>query len=184
MNNKMTNKQRTSLCLAALFLGAGLTPAVAAASVRVNVNLGIGHPLQRPGRMVLVRRPMPVVQTRYIYAAPIRFAPTVVVLPPRDRLVFEDRETLARRDDWVDTYFRVHNRGEELMFRVDGRVQIDFAEVQFGNGQVQVVEFNEVPMNNGIYRLLDFRDGREVEGVRMVARSTQGRSTISVLMRK
>jgi hypothetical protein len=179
----MINKRRSSLCLAALLVGAELT-AAAATSVRVNVNLGIGHPLQRPGRMVLVRRPMPVVQTRYVYAAPVRFAPMVVVMPPRDRLVFEDRETIARREDWVDTYFRVHNRGEELMFRVDGRVQIDFAEVQFGNGQVQVVEFNEVPMNNGIYRLLDFRDGREVEGVRMVARSAQGRSTISVLMRK
>ncbi|BDC48871.1 hypothetical protein F183_A11870 [Bryobacterales bacterium F-183] len=175
------NKQITSLCMAGLLLGAELA---SAASVRVNVNLGVGHPLRRVGRTVIVRRPMPVVQTRFVYAPPVRFAPAVVVMPPRDRVVFEDSETFARREDWVDNYFKVHNRGEELMFRVDGRVQIDFAEVQFGNGQVQVVDFNEAPMNAGIYRLLDFRDGRDVEGVRMVARSMQGRSTISVLMRK
>lgn len=178
----MTNKQITSFCVTMLMLGADL--ASAAASVRVNVNLGAGHPLRRPGRTVVVRRPMPVVQTRYVYAAPVRFTPTVVVMPARDRVVFEDSETMTRREDWVDNYFRVHNRGEELMFRVDGRVQVDFAEVQFGNGQVQVVDFNEAPMKDGIYRLLDFRDGRDVEGVRIVARSMQGRSVISVLMRK
>jgi len=175
------NKQITSLCLAGLLLGADLG---SAAAVRVNVNLGIGHPLRRPGRTVIIRRPMPVVQTRFVYAPPVRFAPAVVVMPARDRVVFEDSETMARREDWVDNYFRVHNRGEELMLRVNGRVQIDFAEVQFGNGQVQVVDFNESPMNNGVYRLLNFSDGREVEGVRMVARSMEGRSTISVLMRK
>ena len=155
------------------------------ANVRVRVNLGVGHPLRRPAsRTVIVRRPAPVVGTRVVYAAPVVWTRAVVTLPPRDRMVWEDSETFRRRDDWVDTYFNVNNRGDALYFRVAGRAQVDFAEVTFENGQVQVVDFNEAPLEDGVYRLLDFQNGRRVEGVRMVARSRAPQSTITVLMRK
>jgi hypothetical protein len=158
----------------------------ALAEVRVNVNLGVGHPLRRPGRTVIVHRAPPAgYAARVQYAPPVVWANrNVVNFGRRDRMIFEDRETIRRRDDWVDTYFNVNNRGEALYFRVNGRAQIDFAEVTFRNGQTQVVDFNEAPIGNGTYTLLDFRDGRQVEGVRMVARSQAPQSTIAVLMRK
>jgi hypothetical protein len=154
------------------------------ANVRVNVHLGVGHPLRRPARTVILRRPVPVVRTRVVYAAPVVWTRAVVTLPPRDRLVWEDSETFRRREDWVDTSFNVNNRGEALYFRVAGRAQVDFAEVTFNNGQTQVVDFNEAPLEDGTYRLLDFADGRHVDHVRMVARSRAPESTITVLMRK
>lgn len=157
---------------------------ILSANVRVNVNLGVGHPLRRPARTVLVRRPPPVVRTRVVYAAPVVWTRAVVTLPPRDRMVWEDSETFRRREDWVDTHYTVNNRGDALYFRVAGRAQVDFAEVTFNNGQTQVVDFNESPLEDGTYRLLDFADGRQVEFVRMVARSRAPQSTITVLMRK
>lgn len=154
------------------------------ANVRVNVNLGVGHPLRRPARTVIVRRPAPVVRTKVVYAAPIVWTRAVVTLPPRDRMVWEDSETFRRREDWVDTFYNVNNRGDALYFRVAGRAQVDFAEVTFNNGQTQVVDFNEAPLEDGTYRLLDFADGRQVDYVRMVARSRAPQSTITVMMRK
>lgn len=154
------------------------------ANVRVKVNLGVGHPLRRPTRTVVVRRPAPVVRTKIVYAPSVVWTRAVVTLPPRDRMVWEDSETFRRRDDWVDTSYSVNNRGDAIYFRVAGRVQVDFAEVTFNNGQTQVVDFNESPLEDGTYRLLDFADGRQVENVRMVARSRAQQSTITVLMRK
>jgi hypothetical protein len=156
-----------------------LTVETLSANVRVRVNLGVGHPLRRPAtRTVIVRRPAPVVATRVVYAAPVVWSRAVVTLPPANRMVWEDRETFRRRDDWVDTYFNVNNTGDAMYFRVAGRAQVDFAEVTFRNGQVQVVDFNEAPLEDGTYRLIDFPDGRFVEG------SRAPQSTITVLMRK
>ncbi len=156
-----------------------------AADVRVNINLGIGHPLiQRPVRTVIVSRPMPVVTTRFVYAEPVAWTRVVVAPPPRHRMVWEDTETFHRRDDWVDTYFPVRNTGDALYFRVAGRAQVDFAEVRFRNGEVRVVDFHEAPLEDGTYQLLDFKDGRFVEGVRMVARARAPESIISMLMKK
>lgn len=170
--------------ISALLLGGAASGILSAADVRVNINLGVGHPLRRPARTVIIRRPAPVVATRVVYVAPVVWTRAVVTLPPRHRMVWEDSETFLRREDWVDTYFRVNNTGDALYFRVAGRAQVDFAEATFRNGQVQVVDFNEAPMEDGIYRLLDFADGRHVEGVRMVVRSRAPQSTITVLMKK
>lgn len=158
-----------------------------AADVRVNIRLGPGHPLRRPARIVVVRpaRPGAVVFTgRVVYVAPVVWRRAVVPLPPRDRLVWEDNETLHRREDWVDTTLHVHNRGEALYLRVGGRAQIDFAEVQFGNGQVQVVDFQEGALEPGIYTLLDFPGSRDVHSVRLVGRARTPQTRLTVLMRK
>jgi hypothetical protein len=170
-----------NLLIAATLIVTGVS---AEADVRVNIRLGAGHPLVRPGRTVIVRRAPVVVRTPLVYARPVVWARTVVALPPRNRMVWEDSETITRREQWVDTNFAVNNRGDALFFRVNGTVRIDFAEVTFGNGQVQVVDFNESPLNDGVYQLLNFADGREVLGVRMVMRSQAPRSTVTMLMRK
>jgi len=159
----------------------------AAADVRVKVRLGPGHPLRRPARAVVVRPARPaavVVKGPVVYAAPVVWRHAVAPLPPRDRLVWEDSETLRAREDWVDTTLNVHNRGEALYLRVDGRVQIDFAEVQFGNGAVQVVEFQESPLRQGLYTLLDFPGVRDVHSVRLVARARTPSATLTALLRR
>lgn len=158
--------------------------ASAFADVRVNLRLGAGHPIRRPGRTVVVRpaRPAVVVRPNVVYASPVVFRRTVVTLPARDRLVWEDSETINRREDWIDTTLAVNQRGNKLFLRVNGRAQIDFAEVHFQNGNVQVVDFNEAALDNGTYSLLDFSDGRHVDHVRVVARARSREARLTVLM--
>lgn len=176
------NMKKTILT-GAFLLGTGLS---AWAAVRVNIHLGAGHPIARPGRTVVVRpaRANVVVRERVTFAAPVAWTRRVVAVPARDRVVFEDSEVLRRQEDWVDTRLGVHGRGTRLLLRLDGRAAVDFAEVHFGNGQVQVVDFKEGPMESGTYGLLDFADGRAVEHVRLVARARTREARISVLMVK
>jgi len=171
------------LLVASLFV---LTTATAFADVRVNLNLGIGHPLRRPGRTVIVRplRPNVVVRPNVTYVAPVRFTRTAVVVPPRQRIVWEDSEVIRRNEDWVDTSLSVRNRGDRLLLQLDGRGQVDFAEVHFANGQVQVVDFQDGPMEAGAYGLIDFADGRQVDFVRIVARARSPQLRLSVMMVK
>ncbi len=79
-----------------------LTGAVLAANVRVNINLGVGHPISRPRTVVVHRAPL-VVERGVVYAPPVFFEPAIVSLPPRARLVWQDSETIARDEEWVDT---------------------------------------------------------------------------------
>lgn len=157
--------------------------ASAYAAVRVNLTLGIGHPIQRPGRTVVVRQAW-VAPARVVYVAPVVWTRTVVVAPPRERLAWEAGESLERQEDWVDSSLHVGSRGNALLLRVEGRAQIDFAEVAFGNGQVQVVDFHDAVLNPGVHGLLNFQDGRRVESVRLIARSRTPRSRLTVLMAK
>lgn len=62
--------------------------------------------------------------------------------------------------------------------------QLNFAEVAFANGHVQVVDFQDRPRGAGLYQLLDFADGRHVKTVRIVARSRPPQTTIKIYMRK
>lgn len=154
------------------------------ADVRVNLRLGAGHPIRRPARTVVVRplRPAVVVPARVVWGAPVVWTRTVVALPPRERIVVEDSETLHRREDWVDTTLAVNQNGDKLFLRIEGRMQIDFAEVHFRGGQAQVVDFNEGPMEPGTYSLLDFKDGRHVDHVRIVAKARTPNARVSVLL--
>ena len=63
-------------------------------------------------------------------------------------------------------------RGTRLWYEVqNGKVQADWAEVVFANGETQVVDFSEHTQDPGLYPLLDFRNGRVVDHVRIVARA-------------
>lgn len=162
------------------------TAVIGWSDVRVNIRLGGGHPISRPGRTVIVRpfRPNVVVRDRLTFAPPVVWSRTAIAAPRRQRIVWEDSEVIRRNEDWVDSRLGVNNRGSQLLLRIDGRAAVDFAEVHFGNGQVQVVDFREGPMENGTYPLLDFADGRTIDHVRIVAKSRARQSRISVLMVK
>jgi hypothetical protein len=76
-------------------------------------------------------------------------------------------------------------RGEKLWLQVvDGRVQFDWAEVVFENGDAAVVDFKERTLGPGLYSLLDFRDGRRVDHVRVVARAKSADARVVLRMEK
>jgi hypothetical protein len=146
-----------------------------------------GHPIRRAvNRTVVVRAPRKtvVVGAPLVFLPPVVWAASVVSLPPRDRLVWEDSELIRKDEDWVDCNFGVDQSGDALFLKIDGRAILDFAEVTFENGNVQVVDFNERTHGAGIYQLLDFRDGRHVKTVRMLARATSNDARLTLYMRR
>jgi len=157
-----------------------------------------GSPLRRPPRPVVVRPRVvvrPLVQPR-VFLPPVVFGGVVVVERydhryyqdhgySRDSLVWQDGETLYREDDWTEFTLDCNARGSKIWFEVvTGRLQVDWAEVVFQNGEVQVVEFPERSLGRGIYELLDFRDGRRVDYVRMVARATTRESRLTLWLQR
>ena len=171
---------------------------------RAPYTLHQGWPLNRPPRPVIVRRPLQHERIHvHVYLPPLIFGGVVIddrryrddryyqdYRPynyprpyQRDRLTWADSETLYREDEWVEFTLDCNARGEKLWFEVrDGRVQIDWAEVVFENGQVQVVDFAERSIGPGVYPLLDFRDGRRVDHVRMVAAATSREVRLILMM--
>jgi hypothetical protein len=165
---------------------------------RVPVFINPGWPLKRPPRSVVVRPRVvvrPLVQPR-LYLPPVVFGGVVVVERydyrygrdygySRDRLVWQGSETLYREDDWVEFTLDCNTRGSRLWFEVvAGRLQVDWAEVVFQNGEVQVVEFPERSLGRGIYELLDFRDGRHLDYVRIVARATTREAQLTLWLQR
>ncbi len=154
---------------------------------RTTVVVHRGWPLRRPARVVVVRPARVVVRvTPATYLAPVVFAGAVIAVasaPAREILVWEDGETLAREDDWTEFTLNCDSRGTRLWLDVtSGRVQLDWAEVVFENGDTQVVDFRERTHGPGLYSLLDFRDGRKVEHVRMVARARSDAARVVLKM--
>jgi len=177
-------------------LAAGLVPAqleaarkvvVRGRSHRTTVVVHRGFPIRRPlpgGVLVRPARTTVVIGAPLIYLPAAVFAVAVVTLPPRERLVWEDTERISKSEDWVDLNFGVDGRGDALLLDIQGRAQLNFAEVTFANGQVQVVDFNDRAYGAGTYRLLDFTDGRGVKTVRLLARSKSKETTFRLLMQK
>jgi len=154
---------------------------------RTTVVVHRNHPIRRPlPRTVVVRpaRTAVVVGAPLVFLPAVVFAAAVVTLPSRDRLVWEDSETIAKNEDWVDLSFGVDNRGTALMLDLRGSAQLNFAEVTFANGNVQVVDFNDRTHHAGLYTLLDFADGRQVKTVRILARAKTKDAKLTVYMRK
>ena len=154
---------------------------------RTTVVVHPNHPIRRAVSRTVIVRPA---RTRVIVGAPLLFLPAVVwgarvvSLPARDRLVWEDVESIDRDEEWVDCNFGVDSRGDALFLRVDGRAQLDFAEVTFENGNVQVVDFQERVHKTGVYELLNFDDGRHVKTVRLVAKAQTEKAKFTVYMKK
>ena len=154
---------------------------------RTTVVVHRGWPLHRPMRSVIVRRPAAVVRVAPAhYLAPVVFGGVVVMTRPAgDMLVWQDAETLNREDDWSEFTLDANARGTKLWLSVDaGKVQFDWAEVVFENGDARVVDFSERAYGEGMYPLLDFADGRKVDHVRLVARAKSPEAKVSLMMEK
>jgi hypothetical protein len=145
-----------------------------------------GHPIRRGMHRVVYRRPAVTVRvTPSIFLPLVVWRPLVVARPAPDLMVWQDSETLDRADDWSETYFDSNQRGSMLYLEVtSGRVQFDFAEVVFENGDTRVVDFSNGTRGPGVYQLLDFRDGRRVDHVRLIARARTDRAKVALIMQK
>ena len=145
------------------------------------------HPIRRVLPNTVVVRParrVVAVGAPLVFLPRMVWAPTVVTVPQADRLVWQDTESIANDEGWVDTNFGVDASGNALFLDVNGKADLNFAEVTFANGNVQVVDFNERAYGTGVYKLIDFADGRHVKTVRMLARSASDETTLAVYLSK
>jgi hypothetical protein len=146
-----------------------------------------GHPIRRVLPTTVVVRPARRVVT---LSAPVVYLPArtwnarVVSLPSSERLVWQDSEEIHGDEGWVDTNLGVDSTGNALFIKIDGLAQLSFAEVVFGNGNVQVVDFNDSAQRAGVYNLLDFSDGRHVNAVRLLAKSNADDSKLTIYLSK
>jgi len=153
---------------------------------RTTIVVRPGHPIRRVlPRTVVVRpaRTTVVVGRPLVFLAPVVWRPAIVVLPPRERLLWEESEAIGKDEEWVDCNFGVDKRGGALYLEIEGQAQLNFAEVTFDNGNVQVVDFEEKEQKAGVYQVLDFADGRIVKTVRVLAKSNSDESTLTLYLR-
>ncbi len=148
-----------------------------------------GWPIRRPLRQVWIHPArVPIRMAPAVYLAPVVFTGIVVAAasaPPSDILVWEDGESLERDTDWTELTLNCDSRGTKLWFEIQGgKVQVDWAEVVFENGDTRVVDFKERTYGPGLYPLLDFRDGRKVDHVRLVARAKGDGARVVLKMEK
>jgi hypothetical protein len=144
-----------------------------------------GHPIHRILPTAVVVRPA---RRAVVVNAPLSFLPAlvwtaaVVSRPPAERFVWQDSEAIAKDEGWVDTNFGIDGTGEALFLDIDGKATLNFAEVTFANGNVQVVDFNENSRQTGIYKLLDFTNDRHVMTVRILAKSEADDTKLAVYL--
>ncbi len=155
--------------------------------VRTRLVVRNGYPIRRVLPAAVVVRPARRVVTvgaPLVFLPSLVWAPTVVTLPAGDRLVWQDSEQINRDEGWVDTTLGIDESGNALFLDINGKAGINFAEITFANGNVQVVDFNERTHGTGIYKLLDFADGRHVKTVRMLAKSESDETNLTVYLSK
>ena len=183
-----------------LVVGIGLDVASAASAARVRrvvvrnhlranrtvVVVHRGWPLRRALPLVVVRPARVAVRVApAVFLAPVVWRPVVVPRPAPELLVWEDGENIYKNEDWTEVTLNADTRGSRLFLEVvSGKVQLNFAEVVFENGDTRVVDFQENTREQGLYPLLDFKDGRAVDHVRLVARAKSDQARIVLRMEK
>lgn len=191
-------KRRITLSIA-LALGVVLLPLMSSTAnaqqrrivrrpvVRTKLVVRPVHPLRRalPAAVVVRRaRRTVVVGQPLVFLPSLIWTPRVVALPASDRLLWQDSEKIARDEGWVDSNFGVDSSGHALFLQIIGKAELNFAEVAFANGNVQVVDFHGRKHGTGIYNLLDFADGRHVKTVRLLAKSASNETNLAVYLSK
>lgn len=146
-----------------------------------------GYPIRRVLPASVVVRPARRVVTvgaPLVFLPRLVWTPRVVDMPPGDRLVWQDNETIESDEGWVDTNFGIDESGNALFLDINGRSALNFAEVTFANGNVQVIDFDEQTRAPGFYQFLDFANGRHVKTVRILAKSQSDTTKLTVYLSK
>lgn len=156
-------------------------------AIRSRLVVRAGHPIRRvlPAQVVVrPARKVVAVGAPLFFLPAIAWRPAGATLPSGERLIWQDAESIENEDGWVDTNFGVDSTGHELYLAINGAARLNFAEIAFASGQVQVVDFDESAHRSGVYRLLDFGDGRHVKTIRILAKSEAGTSKLIVYLSK
>ena len=153
---------------------------------RVIVAVGPGHPIQRDQPLVVQHRTGVAVRVRpTMYLPLVAWRSVPIARPAPARVVWRDSEPLSFDDDWTETTFDCNQAGSRLYLElVSGRVQLDFIEVVFENGDCQVVDFSNRSHAPGVYSLLDLGEVRTVDHVRVIARSRSDVGRIALMLRQ
>ena len=155
--------------------------------VRTRLVVRNGYPIRRVLPAAVVVRParrIVTVGAPLVFMPSVVWTPRVVAMPAGDRLVWQDTEVIEREEGWVDSNFGVDSNGNSLFLQINGTAELNFAEVTFANGNVQVVDFNGRTHGAGIYNLLDFADGRHVKTVRLLAKSEADETRLAIYLSK
>jgi len=122
------------------------------------------------------------------FLAPVTFSGTAVaaaMVPTRDAIVWEDGETLSKGEDWTEFTLGCNTSGRQLWLQIQsGRLQIDWAEVVFDNGDAQVLDFAEKTHGPGTYCVFDAVRGRRVDHVRVLARAKSDEAKVMLQLLK
>jgi hypothetical protein len=153
---------------------------------RTTVVIHPAHPIHRTLPHVVVRPPRVAPHiVGGVFLPLVPFHPIMVVRPSPAVLCWEDSDWIDREDDWTDLTLNADASGRRLFIEVaQGKIQLEFAEVVFDNGEVQVVDFDKATLREGSYPLLDFQAGRRVDHVRLVARARSDRARVVLMMEK
>ena len=161
----------------------------AAGSHTAVVLVGEGWPLHRAPRLAVIhmgRSTVQVASRSYLPAVAFPGAATAAaVAPSRDGMAWEDGETLAKREDWTEFTLVAGALARRIWLEIDaGKVQFDWAEVVFDNGDSQVVDFGEKSYGAGLYSMLDLKAGRRVDHIRVLARAKSGEAKVILRLQK
>jgi hypothetical protein len=189
----MVMKRFILLLLVVALAGAEAAPALAKVR-RVIVNRGPNRARVVVGRGWPLKRPLPVVTVRpmgheskvkgLVYLAPIVWVPAAIELPKAAHIAWQDDQSLMSGEDWTEFTLNVDSTGKRLDLEIEGRVQLDFAEVVFENGETQVVDFAEKTHGSGVYRLFGFNDDRLVDRIRVVALAKSDEAEVTLYLEK
>jgi len=155
--------------------------------VRTRLVVHRGYPIRRVLPTTVVVRPARRVVTvgaPLVFLPRLAWSPRVVAMPAGDRLVWQDSESLTRDEGWVDTNFGIDSVGNALFLQISGTTELNFAEITFANGNVQVVDFGGRTHGSGLYNLLDFADGRHIKTARLLAKSESNETNLAVYLSK
>ncbi len=155
--------------------------------VRTRLVVRNGYPIRRVLPSTVVVRParrVVTVTAPLVFLPRVVWSPRTVVMPATDLVVWQDNETIAGDEGWVDTNFGIDDSGNALFLDLSGRTALNFAEVTFANGNVQVVDFDALTHGPGFYKFLDFADGRHVKTVRVLAKSEADETKLAVYLSK
>lgn len=102
--------------------------------------------------------------------------PTIINQPVQQSYASSGSYNIYSRDGWVNIDVPVEQSGRRLYLNLDGEAKFDYAEIKFGDGQVERVNLHNQVYNGGNIEIANFGRNRHVSSVDLRARSDSNRS--------
>ncbi|HEY9665074.1 MAG TPA: hypothetical protein V6C65_42075 [Allocoleopsis sp.] len=99
------------------------------------------------------------------------------------RTIWHRGETLRKDDDWVESTYSVGKEGRRLILAVQGRVEVQSAQVELADGQVRPLQVRRQPYGDGEYLLLDLGTPQLIQSITVSGRTPLSKAAYSVQLR-